>query len=107
MFLLFLCDIVSPISCPFRSFVSEIWIVSFRFFNYVFLNFVFLISDLFPCLLLYYYFRVFFCCGGKKHVKTQTEKEHTETKENESQAYGHPVYGALDMRLTERIGKGD
>ena len=40
-------------------------------------------------------------------MKTQTEKEHTETKENESQAYGHPVYGALDMRLTERIGKGD
>jgi len=95
------CDIVSPISCPFRSFVSEIWIVSFRFFNYVFLNFVFFISDLFPC-----YFRVFLL-WRKKHVKSQTEKEHTETKENESQAYGHPVYGALDMRLTERIGKGD
>jgi hypothetical protein len=40
-------------------------------------------------------------------VKTQTEKEHTEKKENQSQAYGHPVYSALDMHLTDRIDKGD
>jgi hypothetical protein len=40
-------------------------------------------------------------------VKTQTEKEHTEKKENQSQTYGHPAHGALDVHLTERIGKGD
>jgi hypothetical protein len=52
------------------------------------------------------FFRVFLL-RRKKHVKTQTEKEHTEKKENQSQAYGHPVYSALDMHLTDRIDKGD
>jgi len=77
LFLLFLCDIVSPISCLFRSFVS--WIVCFCFLILCFLIMCFLFPICFHAFSFIIIF-VFFCCGGKKNTWKHKRKKNAQRK---------------------------